>query len=203
MRLPRRMISTCGISRSFWKMYSRRRSVSIIGSPPERMTSRTSGWLADVLEGAVVLVERDLLRVADLPAPGAEAAVGGADRAHEEQHAVGIAVRDVRDRAVAVLVERVDHAVDDLQLLDRRDVLLPDRVVDFLDEIEDFRRDPHLEVVERGSAAPRRRSCPRRTSRRACRGSRCDSALSFCCQSDMGGQGSGFRRSGFRGLQLY
>ena len=42
MRLPMRMISTWGISRSFWKMYSSRRSLSIIGSPPDSTTSRTS-----------------------------------------------------------------------------------------------------------------------------------------------------------------
>ena len=113
MRLPSRMISTCGIARSRWKMYSSRRSLSIIGSPPDRMTSRISVCCRDVLERRLVLVERDLLGIADLAAPRAEAAVARADRAHEEQHAVRIPVRDVRHRRVAVLVERVDHAVDD------------------------------------------------------------------------------------------
>ena len=73
------------------------------------MTSRISGCARDVLERRVVLVERNLLRVADLAAPRAEAAVARADRADEEEHAVGIAVRDVRHRRVAVLVERVDR----------------------------------------------------------------------------------------------
>ena len=144
-----RMISTCGIARSFWKMYSSRRSLSIIGSPPDRMTSRISGWLADVLERRLVLIERNLLRIADLAAPGAEAAVARADRAHEEERAIRIAMRDVRHRRVAVLVERVDHSVDDVELLDGRHVLLPHRIADFLDLFERGRRDPHLEVVER------------------------------------------------------
>ena len=105
--------------------------------------------LADVLERRVVLIERDLLRVADLAASRAEAAVARADRAHEEEHAIGIAVRDVRHRRVGVLVERVDDAVDDVELLDRRDVLIPHRVADALDLIERGRRDAHLEVLER------------------------------------------------------
>ena len=69
MRLPRRMISTCGISRSFWKMYSSRRSESIIGSPPDMMTSRISGcsrmysnaesyWLSGIFSGSPTLRRR-------------------------------------------------------------------------------------------------------------------------------------------------
>src|SRR5205823_828799 len=63
MRLPIRMISTCGIARSRWKMYSSRRSLSIIGSPPDMITSRTSGcaamysnadsyWLSGIFSGS-------------------------------------------------------------------------------------------------------------------------------------------------------
>jgi hypothetical protein len=107
------------------------------------------GMRGDVLERRLVLVERDLLGIADLAPPGAEAAVAGAHRADQEQHAVGIPVRDVRHRRVAVLVERVDHAVDDLQLLDGRDELVPVRVADVRDLGERLARDAHLEVVER------------------------------------------------------
>ena len=78
------------------------------------------GVLAQVLERRIVLVERNLLRVADLAPPRAEPAVARAHRAHEEESAVRIPVRDVRHRRVAVLVERVDDAVDDVELLDRR-----------------------------------------------------------------------------------
>ena len=149
IRLPSRMISTCGIARSRWKMYSSRRS-----RQHHRVAARQDdvahlGVRRDVLERRLVLVERDLLRIADLPPPRAEAAVARADRAHEEEHAIRIPVRDVRHRGVAVLVEGVDHAVDDLELLHGRDELIPVRVADFLDLGERLPGDPHLEVVER------------------------------------------------------
>src|SRR5687768_9769302 len=54
------------------------------------------GVLTDVLERRVVLVERDLLGIANLAAASAEAAVGRADRADEEQRAVGVPMCDVR-----------------------------------------------------------------------------------------------------------
>ena len=54
--------------------------------------------LPDVLEGGVVLIERDLLGITHLAATRAEAAVAGADRTHEKERAVRIPVRDVRHR---------------------------------------------------------------------------------------------------------
>ena len=43
MRVPMRMISTCGIARRFLMTYSSRRSGTASGSPPEIRTSRISG----------------------------------------------------------------------------------------------------------------------------------------------------------------
>ena len=57
----------------------------------------------EVLERRLELGHRDLLRIADLPPPGAEPAVGGADRGDQEERPVGIAVGDVRHRAVRIL----------------------------------------------------------------------------------------------------
>ena len=54
--------------RSRWKMYSSRRSESIIGSPPDSSHIADFRMRTDVLERRVVLVERNLLRVADFPA---------------------------------------------------------------------------------------------------------------------------------------
>ena len=130
-------------------MASSRRSLRSSGSPPDMMTSRISVcssryWNADsncdigIFSGSP-----------DLPPPGAEAAVGGADRGDQEERPVGIAVRDVRHRAVRVLVERVDDAVDHLELVDRRHVLAPDRVVRLLDEVHHCGRDAELEVLRR------------------------------------------------------
>src|SRR5678815_5776608 len=105
--------------------------------------------LAEILEGRLVLVERDLFGVADFAAARAEPAVRRADGTHQEECPVGISMRDVRDRRVTVFVERVDHAVDDVELLDRGHVLLPHRVPDLLDRAQDVRRETHLEIVER------------------------------------------------------
>ncbi len=107
------------------------------------------GVLLQVAEGALELGHGDLLGVAHLAPPGAEPAVGGADRRDQEERAVRIAVGDVRDRAVGVLVERVDDAVDHVQLLDRGHVLAPHRVVGRLDEVHHGRRDAELEVIGR------------------------------------------------------
>ncbi len=74
------------------------------------------GVRPQVGEGRVVLIEGDLLRIADFAASRAEPAIRRADRADEKQRAVWIPVRDVGHRRVRVLVERVDDAVDDLQL---------------------------------------------------------------------------------------
>jgi hypothetical protein len=58
-------------------------------------------------------------------------------------------VGDVGHRAVLVLVQRVDDAVHHLELVDRRHVLPPDRVVGRLDQVHHRRRDPELEIVGR------------------------------------------------------
>ena len=62
---------------------------------------------------------------------------------------VKAADRSCSTRSSAVFVERVDHAVDDVELLDRGHVLLPHRVADLLDRAQDVRRETHLEIVER------------------------------------------------------
>ena len=105
------------------------------------------GVLLEVLERALELRHGDLFGIAHLPAPGAEAAVAGANRRDQEERPVGIAVGDVGDRAVGVLVEGVHDPVPDVELLDRRHVLPPDRVVGRLDQIDHCRRDPELEVL--------------------------------------------------------
>ena len=141
----------CGIARSRWRMYSSRRvaqhhrvaaredDVADLGVLARGTANADSYCLSGIFSG-----------IAHLAAPRAEAAVARADRAHEEEGAIRIAVRDVRHRRVAVLVERVDHAVDDLELLDGGDELVPVRVADLLDLRERLARDAHLEVVERG-----------------------------------------------------
>src|SRR5690349_6230924 len=55
------------------------------------------GVLAQILERRLVLIERNLLRIADLSAPRAEAAVCRTDRAHQKQGSVGITVGNVRN----------------------------------------------------------------------------------------------------------
>ena len=107
------------------------------------------GVLPDVGERRVELAERDLLGIAHLAAPRAEAAVGGAHRADQEEDAIGIAVGDVRHRGVGVLAERVDDPVHHLVLLGRRDVLPPERVARLLDELEHVGRDAEVEPVDR------------------------------------------------------
>ena len=105
--------------------------------------------LGQIRERRVVLIERNLLRIADLPTPRAEAAVRGAHGTDEEQRAVRIPVCNVRHRRVAVFVQRVNHSVNDLEFLDRRHVLVPHRIANFLDLRQGRRRHAHLEVVER------------------------------------------------------
>ncbi len=106
--------------------------------------------LAEILERRIVLIERDLLGITDFAPSRAEAAVGRANRAHQKECAVRIPVSDVRHRRVAVLIERINHAVDDVELFDGRHVLIPHRIAHFLDLLESSGSDPHLEVVESG-----------------------------------------------------
>ena len=78
------------------------------------------GVLLQIAEGALELRHRDLLGVAHLAPAGAEPAIGGADRRDQEERPVGIAMGDVGNRAIGVLVERVHDAVHHVQLLDGR-----------------------------------------------------------------------------------
>jgi hypothetical protein len=107
------------------------------------------GVLLEVTERRLELRHRNLLGVAHLAPPRAEAAVRRAHRRHEKQRAIGIAVRDVGDRAVRVFVEAVHEPVADLQLLQRRDVLRPDRIARSLDQVDHGGRDAELEVLHR------------------------------------------------------
>ena len=63
------------------------------------------GMLAQILKSRLVLIERNLLRIAHLATSCAEPAIRGADRTHEKQRAVRIPVCNVRHRRVAVLIE--------------------------------------------------------------------------------------------------
>jgi len=58
-------------------------------------------------------------------------------------------VRQVRDRRIRVLVERIDDAVLDDQLMGRRDVLDPERVAGAADELQRRRGDAEVEAVDR------------------------------------------------------
>jgi hypothetical protein len=58
-------------------------------------------------------------------------------------------VRDVRDRAVTLLVQTVENAVDHFELVEVRYVLPPYRIVRLLDQIDHGRRNPEFEVVDR------------------------------------------------------
>jgi hypothetical protein len=106
------------------------------------------GVLTEIRERRIELIERNLFRIADLATPRAEPAIGGAHRADEKQRAVRIPVRDVRHWRIAILIEGVDDAVDDVELLHGRDVLIPHRIAHFLDLLESSGSDSHLEVVE-------------------------------------------------------
>ncbi len=107
------------------------------------------GMLAQVLERRIELVERDLLRISDLAAARAKPTVGRADGADQEEDAVGVPVRDIRDRRILVLAERVDDSVDDLVLVGRGDVLIPKGVAGLLDRSERRGRDSEVELVDR------------------------------------------------------
>src|SRR6267154_2124242 len=56
------------------------------------------GVLAEILDRRIVLIKRDLLRIADLATPSAESAIVSAYLTDEKQCAVRIPVRDVRHR---------------------------------------------------------------------------------------------------------
>src|SRR5205814_9947354 len=59
-------------------------------------------------------------------------------------------MRNVRHRRIAIFIEGIDHPVDDVELLDSVDVLVPYRIANSLDLFQRLRRDAHLEVVESG-----------------------------------------------------
>ena len=116
------------------------------GVPPRHDDVPDLGVLLEITKRRLELGHGDLLRIADLAAPGAKATVRGADRRHEEQGAVGVAVRDVGDGGVRILRERVHEPVVDFELLEVRYVLPPDRVARGLDQVHHGRGDPELEV---------------------------------------------------------
>ena len=64
MRLPMRMISMWGISRSFWNRYSSRRSESIIGSPPLELAlaaEQDLGYRTALAEAGIPLLSQSVL----------------------------------------------------------------------------------------------------------------------------------------------
>src|SRR5437867_8178797 len=73
--------------------------------------------LFEVAERRFELGHGDLLGVAHFPPAGAETAIGGAYRRHEEQRAVRIPVGVVRHGRVSVLGQRVHEAVVASELL--------------------------------------------------------------------------------------
>ena len=136
--LPMRMSSTCGIARRRLTIHSSAESVRVSGSPPLSRTSRISRarrcsrWRAAAPRAAAPVL-------AHLALASAEAAVHGAGVRDHEQHAVGIAVREVRHRHVVFLVERiVFQEVRVLELPRVRHLLQEDRVagVPLLDQIQ-------------------------------------------------------------------
>src|SRR6266849_6190654 len=97
--------------------------------------------LLEVAERRLELGHGDLLGVAHFPAAGAETAIRGAYRRHEEQRAVGIAVGDVRHRRVGILGQRVPEAFVYFELLqvwhvlpDLQELEVHDGLVDSLAE---------------------------------------------------------------------
>ena len=101
----------------------------------------------EVAKGRLELRHRNLLGIPDLAPARAESAVRRAHRRHQEQRAVGIAVRDVGNGRVSIFLERIHEAVTHVQLLQRGDVLLPDGIAGRLDEIDHCGRDTELEVL--------------------------------------------------------
>ena len=93
------------------------------------------------------LRHRNLLGITDLAPARAESAVRRTHRRHQEQRAVGIAVRDVGDGRVGIFLERVHQAVMHVQLLYRGNVLLPNGIPGRLDEIDHRGGDTELEVL--------------------------------------------------------
>src|SRR5437763_16860385 len=75
------------------------------------------GVLLEVAERRLEPGQRDLLGIAYLAVPGAEAAVGSAHRRDEEQRPVRVAMRDVGNGGGRVLGERLHPPVVYLELL--------------------------------------------------------------------------------------
>src|SRR6266550_3103494 len=107
--------------------------------------------LLEVAERRLELGQGDFFGVTHLATAGAEAAIRGAHRRHEEQRTVGVAVGDVRHGRVGVLGQRVHQAVVYLELLQVGHVLPPNGVARGLDEVHHRGRDPELEILRRPS----------------------------------------------------
>src|SRR6266480_2999049 len=137
------MTSRCGMARRRPQSSAMRRSERSKGSPPDMITSRISTLFR------FELGHGDLLGVAYFPAAGAEAAIRGAYRRHEEQRTVRIAVSDVRRGRVSVLGQRVHEAVVYFELLQVGHVLPPDGVSRRFDEVHHRGGDPKLEILRR------------------------------------------------------
>src|SRR3989304_14206 len=114
---------------------------------------------AQVVELRLVLLAVEVLtRVAHDARARAVAAIAGALRGHQHQHAVRVAVDEAGHRGVTVLGERVlHHPREGLRLAPEGDDLAAERVVGVLrvDQAQEVRRDVQAELVRRrGAPAP-------------------------------------------------
>src|SRR3990172_5284687 len=111
---------------------------------------------AQVVELRLVLLAVEVLtRVAHDARARAVAAIAGALRGHQHQHAVRVAVDEAGHRGVTVLGERVlHHPREGLRLAPEGDDLAAERVVGVLrvDQAQEVRRDVHAELVRRREA---------------------------------------------------
>jgi hypothetical protein len=100
-----------------------------------------------VPEPALVLRHRDLFRVTDLPTSSTESAIGGADRADQEESTIRVPMGDVRDWAIGIFSQAVQHTVYHLEFGEVGHILSPNRITRLLDQVDHRRRNPKLEVV--------------------------------------------------------
>ena len=131
-RVPRRMISMCGISRRprstrSSKLGRHRQGVTTRRAARREPAACDAGTRAVPSKSLAVEV---LGGVSDDARAGAVAAIRGALRGHQHQHAIGIAVDQARHRGVLVLGQRVlHHRGEGLLLISQGHDLAADGVV--------------------------------------------------------------------------
>ena len=137
-----------------------RRGDSISGSPPVRITSQISRVRADIVQRVVVGALRERARLArpDHLAAEAEPAIDRADVHQLEQHAVGIAMHDARDRRMRVIADRIGALVRPAPPVPRRSERTAAR---------SDRRDRRGRSARPSPASPPPHSAPRPRSRAA------------------------------------